>query len=418
MSWLDKIQKDFTITLTVGNNLKTAKRVDYVPNWLNARRSVEYNIAEFNFKNQRGTLVKRGQPMGRRYALEIHFQGADNIDKATAFMADSEYPYPWQISHPMYGALYVQPISIDIDDRDYNDSKIICSVMETLGANTRPKINVDPVETIKAKQLSTDITTATAYEVAVPYAEATDISAMQTNAERFKIAATAFARTTADAVAAANAYSRALGRIESAASGTFQAIRSMQQLINLPASFANNINNRVSFLVGQFEALYDSFTTPRQKRLYENNAGTVLTTMCTATVTNITSSDYRSRGEVLQVADYIVNAWNSYVTNLDTISTPTNDTPDSYAPNFGGIFETSVLVKYTISNLLLLAENAAQQRIYRTEKDTNVILMAYKFYGLLPDDSTIQRVIDENNICLNEILQIKKGRDLVYYVGV
>ena len=68
--------------------------------------------------------------------------------------------------------------------------------------------------------------------------------------------------------------------------------------------------------------------------------------------------------------------------------------------------------------MLLLAENAAQQRIYRTEKDTNVILMAYKFYGLLPDDSTIQRVIDENNICLNEILQIKKGRDLVYYVGV
>ena len=421
MSWLQQIQKDFVIALTVGKSLKTAKRVEYKPNWLNANRSVDFNIAEFNFKNQRGTLVRRGTPMGRKYSLEIYFQGADNLTTATQFMADAEYPYAWQITHPMYGALYVQPISMTLDDRDYNATKVICQVMETLGAANRPNINVDPVEVIKAKQLSTDITTATVYEVAIPNATADDIAGMQDNANFLKAGATAFATVTADAQAAVNAYNRAWGEISNAANGTFAAIRAIQYLINLPALFTNNVRNRVAFLAGQVTTMYatlTNLTTPRRKRLYENNVGTIITSMCTATVTNVTSTDYRNRAEVIQVVEYIVNSYNTFVTNLDTLQTTTGDTLDSYVPNFSGIFETSILVKYTVSNLLLLAENAAQQRTYRTEKDTNVILMAYKFYGMLPDDSTIQRVMDENNICLNEILQIKKGRDLVYYVGV
>ena len=37
-------------------------------------------------------------------------------------------------------------------------------------------------------------------------------------------------------------------------------------------------------------------------------------------------------------------------------------------------------------------------------------------YGLLPDDSTIQYFADTNNIGLNEVFQIEKGRKIVYYV--
>lgn len=421
MSWLQNANKDYIITLTVGDSLKTAQRVDYKPNWLNSNRAVDYNIAEFNFKNQKGTLVRRGTPMGRKYNIEIYFQGAENLAIATKFMSDAEYPYPWQISHPMYGALYVQPISLVLDDKDFGVTKVTGQVMETLGAANRPKSNIDPVDVIKAKQLSTDITTATAYEVNVPAAEAADISQMQKNIDFLEATSTAFATITSDAQAAVNAYNTAYAAILNATSNTFAAIRSIQRLINLPAVFENSVYNRIAFLKSQFYGIYGaitSLTTPRQKRLYENNAGTIVTAMCSASVTNVGASDYRSRRDVLLVVEDIVNVYNTFMVNLDTLQTDTNDTPDSYAPDFDSSFQTNILVRYTIANLLSIAENAMQQRTYRTEQDTNIILMAYKFYGLLPDDSTITQVMNENNICLNEILQIKKGRDLVYYVGV
>lgn len=421
MSWLDKVSKDYVITLTVGERLSTAKRVDYKPNWLNAARTVEYNIAEFNFKNQRGTLVRRGTPMGTRYDLEIYFQGENNLDVATKFLNDAQWQYPWQINHPMYGGLYVQPMSLRLDDSSFNVTRVTGTVMETLGANNRPRIDIDPIDVVKTKKLDTDIVAARAYEVAIPEALASDVSQMQTNASFLEAGATAFATITEDAQAARNAYNRAFADINNALDGTFNAIRSIQDLINLPATFASSVNTRVAYLYGKTLDLYatiSTLVTPRQKRLYENNVGTLVTSMCFAATTNVTQVDYRNRNDVIQVFDYIITGYNKYLNDLDILQTSTGDTPDSYVPDFDVLVKIGDVVKYTGAWLLSLSETAAQQRVYRTEQDTNIILMAYKFYGLLPDDSTIDRVISENNIGLNEILQIKKGRDLVYYVGI
>jgi len=73
------------------------------------------------------------------------------------------------------------------------------------------------------------------------------------------------------------------------------------------------------------------------------------------------------------------------------------------------------LVNYTISNLFNIAINAKQERSIIVEDDTNLVALAHRFYGLAPDDSTIEDLMLGNKIGLSELLIIKKGRKISYY---
>ncbi len=46
----------------------------------------------------------------------------------------------------------------------------------------------------------------------------------------------------------------------------------------------------------------------------------------------------------------------------------------------------------------------------------NVILLSHKFYGSDENDDNLQKFIDTNNIGLNELLNISKGRKVIYYI--
>ncbi len=410
MSWIEQIKRDYTIT--------TGDGAKYTVLWLNATRSVEYNIAEFNFIGVNGTLVKRSQPMGTKYAIEIYIQGENNLDRSAAFKKSSENPKAWNVSHPMYGALFVQPISLNFDDTQYNVTKITGQIMETIGA-ARVATNINPIDVIKAKQLATDATLSLSYVTNVPLPAVEDIIAMKENTSFLNTAQTAFATTTEDAALVTNYYNDANAKIDNAISDSFAAINSIQNLINLPATFSNTIFNRVKFLINAAQNLYANVTdlhVPNLKRLYENQIASILGAACNASVVNPSPLDYSNRGNVIAVIDLIVTGYNSYIANLDEIQTERGDTPDSYIPDFNGIQSLSDLVKYTVANLFSIADGAKQQRTVTTSTDTNCIFLAYKLYGLLPDDSTIDQLIDDNDLSFNELIQIKKGREIIYFV--
>jgi hypothetical protein len=74
------------------------------------------------------------------------------------------------------------------------------------------------------------------------------------------------------------------------------------------------------------------------------------------------------------------------------------------------------LINFTLSNLFNIALGAKQERFVFLETDSNVILLAHRFYGLVPDDSTIDELIEQNEIGLTEILNIKAGRKIIYFI--
>src|SRR5688500_16182415 len=112
MSWVEKIQRELIITTGDGK--------EYKPNWLNASKDVEYNVAQFNFPKIPGTLVAGGEPKGAQYSVEFYFQGEDHLDKFTAFEQSAKDKRPWTISHPFYGRLVVKPLALKFDHSKYN----------------------------------------------------------------------------------------------------------------------------------------------------------------------------------------------------------------------------------------------------------------------------------------------------------
>src|ERR1700747_157220 len=114
-TWLEKIKNDIVITLGDGNI--------FHPSSINYKKQVDYNVASFDFPNVEGTLVKRSKPLGRKFDLEIFFQGESNIDVSNDFEFSAKDPRPWKILHPYYGTLIVQPQSLLFDNSQHNVTK-------------------------------------------------------------------------------------------------------------------------------------------------------------------------------------------------------------------------------------------------------------------------------------------------------
>ncbi len=410
MSWLEKVKSDFVITTGDGKSFR--------PLWINATKAVEYNIAEFEFPNLEGTLVRRGTPKGRRYNLELFFQGEDHLDQSLAFETSAKDSRAWVISHPFYGNITVQPMGLIFDNTKYNDTKITGTVIETI-TDDSPRVGVVPVDKITEDKNNCDLSFANSYaNNVVP--DAKDINAMNSNVAGFYSKASKIAKSP-DSEAYFNSFNNAKSDILQATDEPLKAIQSIQSMINAPALFATDIKTRLNLLINQFNGLRTTLNTifsPNAKRLYENNAAGLISAMalCTANPQNA-GADYGNRLGVIAIIESVLTQYNLFIADLDILQTPNGGELDSYIPDAGSFILLNNLINYTISNLFDIALNAKQERIVYLEKDNNIINLTHRFYGLDVSDQNIETFMMNNNIGLNEILQIKKNRKIIYYVG-
>jgi hypothetical protein len=90
--------------------------------------------------------------------------------------------------------------------------------------------------------------------------------------------------------------------------------------------------------------------------------------------------------------------------------------PESYIPDANSLIGLNNIINFTISNLYDVALDSKQERSIILEEDSNIFLLTHRFYGLQEDDSSIDQFMDQNEIGLNEMLGIRKGRRIIYYV--
>jgi hypothetical protein len=74
------------------------------------------------------------------------------------------------------------------------------------------------------------------------------------------------------------------------------------------------------------------------------------------------------------------------------------------------------LINFTVSNLFSIALKAKQERSIVLDKDSNWVLLTHRLYGIDKADKNIEELMKSNDVGLNEILQVKKGRRVVYYL--
>lgn len=437
MSWIERVNRDLTITcggelnedengtLIVGDGVKV-----FSPNWIDASKNKDFNIAELNFKGIQGSLVKRGTSKGAQYDMTLFFQGADHIDVAKDFETKCEYVNPTtgmapplRIAHPYYGYIYVQPTSLTLDNTEYNVTKVRMMVIETIKENGDAYTKEDIESTTIAAATKLNAGYIQSYTAEVTKPDVFDLQRMRdTINNSYGAIMGAMNGYQQDVDKYMKYYNDANALINTAVYDTSQLLGKTQQLLGAPAYFADTVVNRIAMFKTQLSLLnrdvqriLDIRNRPTRtlKRLYEINAGAGLIGMSMTTILNITN-DYDYRPDVINLADTIINEYNKYISNLVNLQSLTGDLIDSWLPDPENIVQINTLIKLTTSNLFNISAASKQQRKIITTTETNLLLLADELYGRA-DEVNVQTLKKNNNIDLNEIFVIKPGREIIYY---
>lgn len=403
MSWQDDIEnKIFEIITGDGRS--------YKPKWKNAVKSIDYNASIFDFVNVTGSYVDRRKPKARRFDLEFYFDGKDAITMGNNFEISARDNRRWLVKHPFYGDINCQPLSLNQDNTLLNCSAFKVPVVETL-LQGWPKSEIvitdemlSLVESISenmASELSsTGINKAASQELISNISndvteKLSDDSAMS----RFK-----------------KLVSESISYMDNIEFNAVEAIRGIQSVLLFPATISTTVMDRLRILNEALTSLIDNFEgTFKSKKHIESNGAVLLAGMYYAPVVNITS-DYQKRKDVYDVLKFMSDAHSRYMNFIDSVLTERADSDTSYVPSFTAMNDLDKLVNLCIAKLFEVAFDAKQERTFILDKDSNPIILTHRFYGLDGEDKNLDRFIAENSIGLNEMLNIRKGRKVVYYV--
>lgn len=409
MSWVNRIESGITITTGDGK--------EYTPKWKNAQKSFDFNISEFNFQDVAGTLVYRGQPMGRRYPIEIYFEGEDNIEQSNAFEESAKNKAPWTLSHPLYDDILVHPVSLKFDDTNFNSTKITGTLLETI-SDVFPRSNKNPKDQISQDFENTKEALADDFATNVPQPDTTVKDGMTANNNELYEAAKDGAKTSADAENFRSAYSTASSAILTATSEPLAAMRAANNVLGFPAQLQTTAQNRIEILKSNYDRLVKGIATiteRNQKYVFESSASTIIAGMALAASTP-QDGDYEKRSDVLNLAETITETFDDLIGQLDAIQTDNGGSENSYQPSPGGMRSLVQLYNYTIANLVSIALGSSQERTIILTSPDDVINLTHRFYGLDQQDQNLNRFISQNDIGIFEMIEIPSGREVTYIV--
>jgi len=401
MSWIDNIET-VVFTIITGDNKS------YTPKWKNATKDVEYNASIFEFVEVEGSLVVRKKPKGRRFDLEFYFDGENAIDLGNNFETSARNSRNWTIKHPFYGDFKCQPLSLKQDNSALNISKFNVSVIETITSKypTYTPIITDRIE----EQLN--ITNENQIQ-ALSDSKELDKNEMLASVNSMDTTFSNIITSSEELLEFKNLVSEATTEIGLTISTATSILQSVQSIINYPATIEQTIEARFTAFKEVYDNLIMSFTN--NKNQFEALAGGMIAAMQFSSSNNINDS-YETRTRVLIQQENLINTYNDYVEFLDSLQTDRADSDYSYIPNYIGQESLNTLMNLASSNLFEIAFEAKQEREYILEDDNNVINLTHRFYGLDKNDVNLNKFISVNNIGLNELLNIKKGRKIIYYV--
>ena len=101
---------------------------------------------------------------------------------------------------------------------------------------------------------------------------------------------------------------------------------------------------------------------------------------------------------------------------MDSIQSANGGSPDSFIPYADTFIALSQLANNVISNLFQIALLGKRERSILLDKDTNLIVLTHKLYGLDEFDNNMDQLMVNNNWGFNQLIQIKKNTIVKYYI--
>jgi len=410
MSWSDKITN-------IKFSIVTGDGKAFYPLWKDSEKSKDFNATAFDFINVAGSLVERRKPKANKIPLTFFFDGDDCIEQSEDFWKSSDDNRFWTVTHPYYGTIKGQPLSISKKDTNLNISEITVDFWESISVDY-PNFNFS----VKDNSLDkTEKTLSSLVNSAVkPVYETSDIQKvkdMNVNNSSSFTAVTSDPASLADDFYAQyqNKISKAMTNADGLLNETYDAIQSAQELTRLPARVETSISVRLGAYQLAFDKAKEVLLSVADKFRFESNAGSILASLANAAV-NPSSSDYVVVTEIQNVAQIITDFYAEYLEIMDNASVSIYDIDNSWQPNAEAQNNLYDLITFTVSNLFNLGFESQQERIVYLEKDTNFILLTHKYLGMDANDENLETFRRVNDIKFNELLKLKKERKIIYYV--
>lgn len=395
MSWLDRIN-NIPLEITTGDGKI------YKPVFKTATDSTNTNEAVFEFINKNGALVKRGKIGVKQYEVELHFLGEEAIDIANNFEESAKDQRPWTVSHPYYDNIIVHPSTLNFNRSSLNDVIFSSTLYETI-SDTAPEETTDIQEDVleSVDELA---------EQSVDNATETDTVTTQTIIDKFLDAAP----TEEDYNNVLTAGNEALNNVNDAAA----FMRSISNLTRVPAKFYATVRTRFNTLEDAFDELATIFTS--KQNYHENIGANFIGALCEAATTpsdeiaedqdqESLGEDYRTRSDVISISNRVISMFDTYLSQLS------ENQENGYLPSYSIVRSLFSTVNKTTGQLFIYAQEALQQRTYILPQDMPLIMLHHRLYGNV-DVESIQRFSEYNNLVIDELLLIKKDREIIYFV--
>lgn len=415
MAWQDRLQ-EAKVTSPLGS--------EFVFIYENVSKSFDIKGTVFNFPDANGSYAQGLGFTGTRYPLQLIFSGSDYDLLADAFEDAIKETGTFRLDHPVYGSVNVVPIGkvsrTDNLKTSGNQAVFTLSFFDTIN-EIYPIAQVDGKATVKADLLAFNKAQADDLEDKLKLGTELD---RQTFLSRFKNRLDTVKSGFQIIVDAQKKVSDKFNDVYNSINGSLNILVFLPAtlafqtaiLLQTPGLLAESLKARLDgykniidgLTVGdnktQIPGLGNSADNNFQNdKLYADSA-------ISGYVNSVINFQFDTKTQALETAEELliisnqVNTWREE--NNESLGIL--DTGESYQA-------IQKMVADTVGFLVQISFTLKQEIFLTLDRDRTFIDLCAELYGNV-EDETLDFFINTNNLSGSEYLEIKKGKQVVYYV--
>ena len=414
MAWNDRI-REAAYTSPSGERLTFG--------YENVSKKIDKKTTGFEFPDADGTFVQDLGHSGRKYPLRVFFWGDDYDQEADAFEAALLERGTGKLEHPIYGTVDVVPFGT-ITRRDdlktgANQAVLEITLWETIGL-IYPAAQADPASAVLLAIDEYNDAVAAEFEEVTSLDSAVDAATFKNDYQALLDSASSGLQFIADTQADVQKQFDAI--VDSINEGIDILIAQPLTLafqtaimLQAPARALTSITARLDAYKNLADSIIsgdDAVVTPSTDASSSNEFHTndlYASTYVTGSVVSVVNNQFTTKTEALAAAEVIL-------AQLDAVTNWRDE-------NFQALGEVDAGAAYqqlqeavalTAGFLVEISFTLKQERSVVLTRNRTIIDLVAEFYGSVDDQ--LDFFINSNDLSGSEILEVPKGREIVYYV--
>ena len=384
----------------------------------NIRKSFDKKTTAFNFPDANGTYIQDMGHTGRRYPFRVFFWGDDYDEEASAFEAALQERGTGTLEHPLYGTVNVVPFGT-VTQRDdlktaANQAIVEVTFWETIGL-IYPASQSDPASDVLSAVDEYNVAASAEFEGVTNLDNAVDQSSFKNSytllLNNVKSGLDTVADTQKDVQKEFNAIYDSINQgIDVLVSQPLTIAFQTVLLIQSPARALTNITARLDAYKDLAEALLtgNGANVSNSNEFHTNDL--YASTYVTGSIVSVVNTQFITKAEAIEAAELILEQFADVVEWRDNNfeSLEEIDTGSAYQ-------QLQEAVAVTAGFLVQISFTLKQERRLILDRNRTIIDLVAELYQCCVDER-IDFFITSNDLTGSEILELPRGREIVYYL--